>query len=54
MFVFIQQIFIFYCVPSSMLGPEHRAGNKINVVFALIDFMSSRVGKQYRSNYKKR
>lgn len=46
MFAFIQHIFVFYSVPTSMNGPESRAGNKIDVILALIKFICSGEDKQ--------
>lgn len=53
MFAFIQQMLIFFYVPNFMLGPGYRAENKIDVGFALVEFISSGEGKQQGSNYNK-
>lgn len=49
MFAFIQQMFIVYCVPSSMLGAGHRTRNKTDVILALIELISGGEGKASRN-----
>lgn len=48
MFAFIQQTLIVYYVPSSLLGPGHRTGNKTDAIPTLIELLSGGEGKARR------